>query len=52
MGITMIIAFWYVRRYAAHKSKLRTLTRRSFCITDLEDVLAADTDYPIIQIIY
>jgi choline transport protein len=52
MGITMIITFWYVRRYAAHKSKLRTLTRRSFCITDLEDVLAADTDYPIIQIIY
>ena len=33
-------------------AKLSTLTRRSFCITDLEALLAADTDYPIIQIIH
>jgi amino acid transporter len=52
MGITMIITFWYVRRYAIQRSRLKILTRRSFCITDLDDLLAADTDYPIIQIIH
>jgi amino acid transporter len=36
----------------SHRSMHRVLTIHSFCITDLDDLLAADTDYPIIQIIY
>jgi choline transport protein len=35
-----------------HISRNRILTEYSFCITDPDDLLAADTDYPIIQLIY
>lgn len=49
----MIITFWYVlQKYTTRDLKLRILTARSFCITDLNDLLAVDTDYPIIQIIH